>query len=302
MAKNNRPPAPLLGLVCLSAGDELRFRTVTRTHLHKHTAKEQEALLRALYRDNLERLARAPAFCAALPVSLYRMPSGLFPFADGGPGAPLLEELRDELAALGRRATAQGLRLVMHPDQYVVLSSDSPATVENARVLLEAHGRLLDLLEQPRSPWAALIVHGGKGDRAEALVREVRRLPEAARSRLCLENDERAYSSAEIHAICRAAGVPMIFDAHHHIIHERLGSYDDPDVGRWLAAARGTWPDPAWQLVHISNGREHLLDMRHSDFIRQMPACYRDAPWIEIEAKAKDQAIRDLRTRWPGAS
>ena len=93
----------------------------------------------------------------------------------------------------------------------------------------------------------------------------------SARLRLTLENDERAYGSAAIHAVCLEAGVPMVFDAHHHVIHEALPSYDDPDVGRWLARARGTWSDGAWQLTHISNGRARFDDMAHSDFISAMP-------------------------------
>ncbi len=35
--------------------------------------------------------------------------------------------------------------------------------------------------------------------------------------------------------------------------------------------------------------------MAHSDYITAMPHSFRDAPWIEVEAKAKDHAIRELR-------
>jgi UV DNA damage endonuclease len=152
----------------------------------------------------------------------------------------------------------------------------------------------LHQLGQPRSPWAAITIHGGKGGRAAALAHEVRRLPDLVRSRLVLENDERAYGADEILAACKDAGVPMVFDAHHHVIHDRLDSYDDPTVAASLQAAAGTWPDPSWQLVHISNGRTRFHDMAHSDFISVMPACYRQAPWIEVEAKAKDEAISRL--------
>lgn len=287
--------APALGLVCQTSSEEVRFRTITRTRLLQ-LGDGGLAALRALYRDNAGRLGRALAFCAAEGLRLYRMPSSLFPFADGGPGESLLEELAPELARLGAQAAAQGLRLVMHPDQYVVLNSESPGVVDNARRILAAHGRLLDLLGQPRSPWAAVNIHGGKGGRPVELVRAIVALPEPVRARLTLENDERVYGSEVIHAICREAGVPMVFDAHHHLVHAALDSYDDPSVGAWLEAAARTWPDRSWQLVHISNGREHLRDPRHSDFITRMPASYARAPWIEIEAKAKEEAVRRLRT------
>jgi UV DNA damage endonuclease len=145
-------------------------------------------------------------------------------------------------------------------------------------------------------------LHGGKSDRAERLVSVIGGLPDQVRSRLALENDEHAYGATEILNVCRAASVPMVFDAHHHVIHERLSSYDDSSVAEMLAAARETWPVPDWQLVHISNGRASFGDPHHSDFITAMPAAYRDAPWIEVEAKLKEQAIERLRAEWLGTA
>ena len=141
-------------------------------------------------------------------------------------------------------------------------------------------------------------IHGGKSDRAERLINIIQQLPEGIRTRLALENDEYAYSASEILDICKAVSIPMVFDAHHHIIHEKLDSYDDISVSEMLKAARTTWPVPDWQLVHISNGRESFNDRHHSDFITTMPSCYIDAPWIEIEAKLKEQAIAKLQQEW----
>ena len=94
----------------------------------------------------------------------------------------------------------------------------------------------------------------------------------------------------------------MVFDAHHHIVHERLSSYDDPSVAEMLAKARATWSDPAQQLAHISNGRDGFNDRQHADLIDVMPACYVHAPYIEIEAKSKEEAIRKLRAWQSGAA
>jgi len=46
--------------------------------------------------------------------------------------------------------------------------------------------------------------------------------------------------------------------------------------------------------VHISNGREGFNDRQHSDLIATMPSSYLAAPYIEIEAKLKEEAIRGL--------
>jgi UV DNA damage endonuclease len=215
-------------------------------------------------------------------------------------GEETLAGFSEIIRQIGERAMASGIRLVMHPDQFVVLSSDSPAVIENSIKILRMHARTLDMLAQPRTSWAAMQLHGGKGGRAERLVSVIRDLPDEIHSRLALENDERAYGALEILEVCRAAGVPMIFDAHHHVVHEKLDSYDDPSVARMLACAKETWPDPDWQLVHISNGRDSFNDPRHSDLITRMPAAYRAAPWIEVEAKLKEQAIEKLRGEWLG--
>lgn len=292
---------PQLGLVCITTSDEVRYRALTRKRLLQFEVDEQQRMLRALYADNLARLNKAIDFCTKRGLKLYRMTSGLFPFADDAVGESVLEELRDALGETGRRAGELGLRLVLHPDQFVVLSSDSPQTVSNSIKILETHARVMDLLEQPRSPWALIEIHGGKGGRSARLIEAIGRLPENVRSRIAFENDEYIYSAAEILEVCKAAGVPMVFDAHHHLVHEKLDSYDDESVGRMLEAARETWPVPEWQLVHISNGRESFNDRHHSDLIETMPAAYRHAPWIEVEAKHKELAIAKLQAEWLGA-
>ena len=292
---------PRLGLVCITHSDEVRYRALTRKRLLQFEEPEQKRMLRELYADNLARLNRALDFCLARGWRLYRMTSGLFPFADDAAGADVLEEFTEELARTGGRATESGIRLVLHPDQFVVLNSDSPQTVANSFKILETHAHVLDLLRQPRSPWALIEIHGGKGGRAARLVENIARLPEGVRTRIAFENDEYIYSAAEILDICRRAGVPMVFDAHHHVVHEGLDSYDHPSVAEMVEAARTTWANPEWQLAHISNGRARFGDRQHSDLVEAMPAAYRRVPWIEVEAKHKELAIEKLHAEWLAA-
>jgi UV DNA damage endonuclease len=285
---------PCLGLVCITASTEVRYRIVTRKRLLAQSPAEQVALLEELYRDNLQVFDSALRFCEQEGIRLYRIPSSIFPFADEPIGREILERMAPMLAKSGERATSKGIRLVMHPDQFVVLSSDSAGVVANSIKVLQMHADILDLLQQPRSPWAIMEIHGGKSDRADQLVAAIAALPDPIRCRLALENDEYAYSADEIADICERSGVPMVFDAHHHIVHEKLDSYDHPSVAAALRRARATWPDPSLQMVHISNGRDGFNDRQHSDLITTMPASYREAPWIEIEAKHKELAIRGL--------
>jgi len=288
-----------LGLVCITIGDHIRYRTITRKRLLQFDETTQASMLRNLYADNLGRLQGALDFCTLHHIRLYRFPTNLFPFADTAPGAAVLAEFSEELRKIGAQAGQRSIRLVVHPEQFIVLSSESPQVVANSVMILESQAWLMDLLGQPRSPWALLEIHGGKRDRSAELAAVIRALPDAVRLRLGLENDEYAYSAGDILAVCQATGVPMIFDAHHHLLKEKLTSYDDPSVAAMVQAARATWPDPSWQLVHLSNGRDRFNDRSHSDLITELPAAYATVPWIEVEAKHKEAAISQLRRTWP---
>ncbi len=287
-----------LGLVCITTTDAVRYKTVTRKRLLSFDETVQQEMLRVIYQENIQRVNNAIEFCAANGINLYRLTSGLFPFSDEPIGADILDEFADRLAVTGNKAIENNLRIVMHPDQFVVLSSDSESIIENSVKILKMHARTLDLLNQPRSEWATMNIHGGKGDRINKLVESVGKLPDNIRVRIAFENDEHAYSSAQILEVCRRASVPMVFDAHHHICREKLDDYNHQSVAEAFWAARTTWKNPENQLVHISNGRNHFQDRAHHDLVFTMPEVFRFAPWIEVEAKHKEAAIEKLKNEW----
>ncbi|XGW00063.1 MAG: UV DNA damage repair endonuclease UvsE [Leptolyngbya sp. BL-A-14] len=289
---------PELGLVCITASDAVRYRTITRKRLLQLEAAAQQQALRTLYGENLRRLGAAVDFCHAHHIRLYRLNSATFPFVDDPMGEAILTEFAEGLRQIGDRASTLGIRLVLHPDQFVVLNSDRADVIANSIKILKTHARLFDLLGLPQSPWALMNIHGGKGDRGQRLVQVIRDLPDNVRCRLTLENDEHTYRAIELFELCQAAQVPLVFDAHHHVIHEQLDTYEDPSVAAMLTAARETWSVPDWQLVHISNGCSSFRDPRHSDVITVMPSSYRNVPWIEVEAKHKEVAIEKLRQEW----
>ncbi len=287
-----------LGLVCITVSDSVRYKTITRKRLLTFDEAGREQVLRELYTENTNRLEAAISFCLENGIKLYRMTSQLYPFSDEPYGLAILSTMSDRLAEIGLRASSAGLRLVLHPDQFVVLSSDSETVIANSIKILTMHANTMDMLGQPRSEWAAMTIHGGKANRADKLAATIAELPEAIRNRLVLENDEYSYSSDEILQICMRAGVPMVFDAHHHVCHESLDSFDHPSIAQMFWAARETWVDPANQMVHISNGRTHFNDRAHSDLIFTMPEVFRHAPWIEVEAKHKELALAKLKAEW----
>lgn len=285
----------------MTASETIRFRVVTRARFLRLSEAEQRVVLDELYRTNLARLIRALRFCDREAIRLYRATSNLFPLCDEPVGEQVIDALAPELGQVGPLAEKLGIRVVAHPDQFVVLSSETPRVVATSVHIMRRHARVFDLLGLPRSPWSCLILHGGKTGRSDELAQAIESLPEAIRRRLVLENDERAYSAQEILNVCRHTGVPMVFDVHHHVIKEGLPDFEHPSIAEMLDAARETWPDPAWQLVHLSNGHDGIADPRHSEMITVYPSAFARVPWIEVEAKGKEKAIAELRRIWPGA-
>ncbi|GAA5511352.1 UV DNA damage endonuclease [Deinococcus carri] len=290
-------PAPAYGLVCLTVGPEVRFRTVTLTNYQKLSPSEREAKLLDLYSDNIRRVRAAAEFCAARGIRLYRLSSSLFPMFDlagDDTGRAVLDHLAPQMERAGHAFTDAGIRVLMHPEQFIVLNSDRPEVRAASVRTLAAHGETLDRFGFGRTPWNLLLLHGGKGGRAAELAALIPDLPDAARLRLGLENDERAYGPADLLPVCQATGTPLVFDAHHHVVREKLPDQEDPSVRTWVLAARTTWQPPEWQVVHLSNGLEGPQDRRHSYHITHLPTAYADVPWIEVEAKGKEEAVAAL--------
>lgn len=290
---------PNLGLVCITSNELIRYKTITRTRYLALTREQRDAALKTLYATNIATFEAALKYCAANQIYLYRMPSSIFPMADTPDGLDVLQTFSVQLAKLGELAHSSKIRVVAHPDQFVVLSSDSESTIRNSITVLMMHAQIFDMMGLPATPWTALTLHGGKRGNSTKLCHVIEKLPDNIRKRLTLENDEISYSVADILAICKYTGVPMIFDAHHHLILGKCPDYEHPSMRDALEAARETWaPNQDWQLVHISNGDSASHDRRHSDFIDVMPSCYRNVSWIEIEARGKELAIQRLRANW----
>ncbi|MFC4426173.1 UV DNA damage repair endonuclease UvsE [Deinococcus navajonensis] len=288
---------PAYGLVCLTVGPEVRFRTVTLSRYRALPPDEREAKLLDLYSDNIARLRGAAAYCAARGIRLYRMSSSLFPMLDlvgDETGAAVLERLSGPLREAGAAFEAAGIRVLMHPEQFIVLNSERPEVRASSLHALQSHARVMDGMGLARSTWNLLLLHGGKGGRAAELQALIPDLPDAVRLRLGLENDERAYGPQDLLPVCEATGTPMVFDAHHHVVREQLPGQEDPSVREWVMTARRTWSPPDWQVVHLSNGIDGPQDRRHSQLITQLPSAYWDVPWIEVEAKGKEEAVAAL--------
>ncbi len=251
-------------------------------------------------------------------IHFYRLAGQLAPYLTH-PALPQfhrqLEECATELAEVGDFARQLQMRLTLHPAHYVRLNSPDAEQVARAVEELCMAARLLDALGLGRE--AVIVIHVGSalGDAAagrDRFVAALDRLPAFVRSRVAVENDDRAYSLVDLLWIHKRTGVRLAFDVLHH---RCLDPAHMPTVEA-LAAALATWPADEQPKIHFSSPRTELRrdpasgalrvpqPNQHSDFIH---------PWefidlvaaavgrglrpfdIMLEAKAKELAVIQLR-------
>jgi UV DNA damage endonuclease len=271
---------------------------------------------------SLDRLEAILGYLEDTGIRCYRMATALAPYASH----PDLPQFRDQpracagrLAQLGARATAGGVRLSTHPGQYTVLNSEDERVARLAADELEVQAEILDAMGL--GPEAVVVLHvgGAGGGVAAALDRFARgfeRLSDAARARLVVENDDRSFGVADVVALSRRIGRPVVFDVLHHHCHDPAGIPDREA----LALAAATWPAGVRPKVHFSSPRTDIEERRRRvgrrvERSRHLPPLRAHADLVDpiafehfltdtvagldvdvmLEAKGKDLALLRLR-------
>jgi UV DNA damage endonuclease len=190
--------------------------------------------------SNLRCLERILRWNVEHGLRFFRLTSDLVPFASH----PVCrvrwwERFGTEFKAVGAYIKRHGMRISMHPDQFIVLNSPRPEVVERSVAELVYHARVLDAMGL--GPSAKIQLHGGGayGDPAAALRRfagTVERLPGSVKRRLVIENDDRTYGLGEVMSVSEKTGIPVLFDTFHH---ECLNHGEPPAEA--MAVAGATW-------------------------------------------------------------
>ena len=289
-----------LGLCCVFRDQPIKFGVATAAVLSRKERADGLAKLSALGLANAAALRAALEFCAGSGIGCFRVNSQVLPLKthplagygmDDLPGGDLIVERFRECGAFAR---SHGLRTCFHPDQFVVLNSRRPEVVDASLRELEYQAEVAEWIGAD-----VINVHGGGafGDKPQALAdfaRNLDRLSPRARSRLTVENDDRTYTPAELLPVCQSAGIPLVYDVHHHRCNP-----DGLSAEEATAHALATWDREP--LFHVSSpiaGWDGPRPERHHDFIdpADFPACWLglDAT-VEVEAKAKEVAVLRLR-------
>jgi UV DNA damage endonuclease len=286
------------GLCCIFVREPIRFRRTTARHVGRMRRPDGLTYIAAICRDNAEALMQALAYCARAGIGAFRVNSQILPLKTHPEAGYRMDELPGgkeivaRFRACGRYARAHGVRTSFHPDQFILLSSPDAEVVARS---------VADLAYQAEvAGWIGadvITIHGGGGygDKAAALNRmgdAVRRLPPAVRRRLCLENDDRVFTPADLLPVCRRLGLPLVYDVHHHRCLP-----DGHSVEETTQAALATWDREP--LFHVSSPRGPGNRRReHDDFIRpsDVPPCWRSLDiTLDVEAKAKEVAVLRLK-------
>jgi UV DNA damage endonuclease len=256
-------------------------------------------------------------------IQMYRMSSDIAPYITHRELPQFhnqIHESRHELAALGRRARELHLRLSFHPSQFVVMNAPSEDVRRKSVWDLRTQAEILDCLDLGDEAVMVIHVGGAYGDRDAAIDRWVATysgLPDPAKRRLVLENDDVRFSAADVLRIHERTGVRLVFDVQHHqcLNLERLPLLDT------LRAFLRTWAGVARPKIHFSSPRTEMraatrLNRRtgrketvlqppiwtgHADFIHPFDFIRfaRETSELDfdimLEAKAKDLALLRLR-------
>ncbi|HEX7091533.1 MAG TPA: UV DNA damage repair endonuclease UvsE [Longimicrobiales bacterium] len=265
---------------------------------------------------SIERLHRILEYLDDVGIRMYRLSSDFVPYGTH-PALPRfhgqIERDADALEAVGRRARELGIRLSLHPSQFVVLNAADGAIAARAAADLDLQARLLDALGQ--GPEAVVVLHVGGlyGDRASALARFAERfhaLSEPARRRLAIENDEACFTIEDCLALHARTRAPVVFDHQHHRLNP--GTLGAVDAAR---RALDTWAPGVTPKIHFSSprldgrvvkrGREQRIQppllRQHADFadpftFADFLSALADRRFdVMVEAKAKDLAVLKLR-------
>ena len=203
------------------------------------------------------------------------------------------------------------MRITSHPGPFNVLTSPHEHVVENCIKDLTTHGEVFDLMNLSRTPYNKINIHigGAYGDKVSSMERfceNFHRLPDSVKSRLTVENDDKAsmYSVVDLYeGVYKVIGIPIVFDYHHHRFCN--GGLSEEDA---LEVAISTWNNIV-PVVHYSESRNieqednKIRPQAHSDYVYDYIDTYGNRVDIMVEAKAKELAVlkykeihNDIRT------
>ena len=301
-----------LGLCCIFHQAPIKFRSTTAKSLLRLERSEQLERLGRLCLDNSRALLAALDEVQRLGFGAFRVLSSLFPlYTHQQVGYQLddLEssaEIRQVLKVVQQRQEAYQLRLSLHPDQFVLLSSPRTEVTASSLQELAYQAELAELIGADVINIHAGGVYGDKPAALQRLAQQIEKLPDPIRRRLTLENDDISYSVADLLPLCEEYRIPLVYDVHHHRCNPDGLSIEEATTAcleSWDRVGREPYlhissPKQGWE----GNPKPHADYIDYADFPREWLTL---KATLDVEAKAKEPAVLKLKEDlalpdWPG--
>ncbi len=194
--------------ISCSSGRTFRLASYSSERLEE-TVRENLRCLDAILRFNLD-----------ASILFFRITSDLVPFGSHPIStAPWQDTFAATFGEIGRFIDEHGMRISMHPDQFVVINAKDPEIVARSVAELRYHAVVLDAMHLDLTAKIQIHAGGVYGDKEASMERFASvysRLDESILRRLVVENDDSRYTLADCLRIHEETDIPVLFDAFHH--------------------------------------------------------------------------------------
>jgi UV DNA damage endonuclease len=225
-----------IGYACINLSLDCRSSRTFR--LKSYSTENMERTLGG----NLSCLREQLVYNLQHGIQYFRISSDLVPFASHPVcDFPWQRFFRLQFKEIGSVIAEHGMRVTMHPDQFILINSLDGGIYERSAAELVYHARVLDLMGLDGTHKVQIHVGGVYGDKEAGVSRFAKRygkLPAAVKRRLVVENDERSYGLADCMEVSARTGIPVVFDTLHHAANNR-----GEGLREALVAAGSTWKE-----------------------------------------------------------
>jgi UV DNA damage endonuclease len=259
-------------------------------------------------------------YCVENKIKCFRLGSDIFPrYGDPNVMAYTMDFAKELMCRVGKYINSKNVRTLFHPCQIINIASPSTDVYDNSVSILQYHADILDNLQQGKN--SVLIVHIGgryndKNKTIQTFIERCNKLPESIKSRLVIENCERGYNIRDCLNISKETNLSVVFDWHHYECYnliypkefnEKPKDFLDEVIKSWsLKTSENMNGNNKIPIMHISNQKPKAKIGAHADYITTFPTELFEyltekeiTIHLEVEAKAKEDAIFELRKLYP---
>ena len=306
-----------LGLVCISEllrdkNPELAFKTMTRTQFLKKKREDSILELSRRIAHNLTVTIETIKHCHEVGIKHYRLSCKIFPLITDPTlnlsveSLPNYATILSRMNEIGRTAKTLNISISIHPDQFVVLGSDSDDTCDKSVRELNFHAWVLDVCGLPQDHHCPINIHPSLSnfESPELFVRKFVlnffKCDIGVRSRLVVENEDKGFWNCAnlyeyfVNYVRHTYNFhfPLTFDNLHD---EANPSFDQEGkiipIDKWFIKFYQTWsvqPVFHWSEADFGTKRNHATK------ISKAPQDFGlDVVW-EVEEKVKDKGFQHL--------